>query len=162
MATQRLSAGLKAGSAIPVIGGALIRARNNGRTSRAFLPRLSLLAGLALAATTGGPASAELIQIANGYHAQQTPFYCGPASMQMMLDSPAVQALNPGLPSQNALYAASRPFNVVPIFGTDPIAFAATKNLADGLDHRYAWYDHGVKTSAGRSGIPSLSFHAAA
>lgn len=85
-------------------------------------------------------ASADMFYIPNHYHAQETFFYCGEGAMQMMLDSPAVQSLNPGLPTQNALYNTSRRFNAVRMLGTDPLAVAATMNLADGTFHTYAWY----------------------
>ncbi len=100
----------------------------------------SSVAAFVMVMALGSSARGEYYYIANGYHAQQTPFYCGEGAMQMMLDSPAVQALNPGLPSQNLLYADSRFFNAVPMLGTDPVAVAATMNLADGVFHNYAWY----------------------
>jgi hypothetical protein len=51
-----------------------------------------LAVGCALAAGTARAQVDEII--ANGYHFQQTAFYCGPGSMEMMLDSPDVTGTN--------------------------------------------------------------------
>jgi hypothetical protein len=51
---------------------------------------LSMTSALA-AFSTAAEAS---VFIDNGYHFQQTPFYCGPGSMEMILDSPLVTATN--------------------------------------------------------------------
>jgi hypothetical protein len=60
------------------------------RTSRTRL-RFFIATSSALTATAAisGTAKADAF-INNGYHFQQTPFYCGPGSMDMMLDSPEV------------------------------------------------------------------------
>lgn len=105
----------------------------------------------ALAAAIPPNARAETLKIPHGYHYQQTSFYCGPGSIHMMLDTPAVrnnnanvQALltNPppmgsGLTQdqwvQLQLYAASRPRNFLPIAGTDPVGFSLTINAYDGI-----------------------------
>jgi len=51
---------------------------------------LALAAGLSPVGT-----SADVITIPNGYHYQQTAFYCGEAAMEMQLDSSAVTLNNP-------------------------------------------------------------------
>src|SRR5262249_30238992 len=115
---------------------------------------------LGIVTVAGGSARADRIFINNGYHPQITPFYCGPASMLTMLDSPAVLALNnnPNFHNnlfENALYAYSRPFNIVPILGTDPQAMAATLNHYDGFFHGYAWY--GFSPFAGNAASRTLA-----
>jgi len=86
-------------------------------------------------------AHADNFIIANGYHAQQTTFYCGPAAEQMMLDTPAVlnNYVNPVLPTQNALYAIAQANNLEPWF-TSPAGMVAGLNASDGGFHNYAWY----------------------
>jgi hypothetical protein len=96
------------------------------------------------------PATAELIRIPHGYHFQQTPYYCGIASIQMMLDTPAVRNNNAAIDAyftanagndvliQNQIYLASRqrrtafyPVGYNP--GTDPVVFSYTINAYDGI-----------------------------
>ena len=48
---------------------------------------------LVIAAAMPDTARADVF-IANGYHSQETPFYCGTASMEMVLDSPAIIGTN--------------------------------------------------------------------
>jgi hypothetical protein len=93
---------------------------------------------------------AETINIDHGYHWQQTNYYCGIASIQMMLDTPAVRNNNPAVDAyftnhagndvliQNQIYLASRhrlnqfyPVGYRP--GTDPVVFSYTINAYDGI-----------------------------
>ena len=110
-----------------------------------FRAKLAVVAmGVAVGALTGG-AWADNFIIPNGYHAQQTTFYCGPASEQMMLDTPAV--LNnyaPGalLPTQLSLYNIAQANNLEPWF-TSPAGMVAGLNAADGGPagfHNYSQY----------------------
>jgi MYXO-CTERM domain-containing protein len=57
----------------------------------------------------------------------------------MMLDTPAVQGLNPGLPNQNALYAIGQANNLEPWF-MSPAGMVAALNASDGAFHNYASY----------------------
>lgn len=67
---------------------------------------LAWSAGFALATALGaGSASAGSIVIPNGYHYQQTSFFCGEGAMEMQLDSPQVRSTNPTV--NNALNSAS-------------------------------------------------------
>jgi hypothetical protein len=75
---------------------------------------LACIAALLLAAVPA--AKAADYQLPYGYHPQQTSFFCGPATMQMILDTPAVLGnyINPVLPSQLALYNSAQANNLEP------------------------------------------------
>ena len=101
----------------------------------------------------------------NTYHWQQTNFYCGPSSMEMMLDCPQVRnnPVNP-VPAQvtnlfnlvgdgaiqDSIYNNVHPLNYTPLFGpgTDPVGYSLGVNSYDGVGqnynrgsgHNYAWY----------------------
>ncbi|HEY1932730.1 MAG TPA: PEP-CTERM sorting domain-containing protein [Acetobacteraceae bacterium] len=83
------------------------------RADRTGFRQASLLAPLCvLGAMLPGAAKADLVYyINNGYHYQQTPFYCGEGAMEMMLDAPAVTSLNAGV--TNGLLVAAA--NNIPI-----------------------------------------------
>ena len=104
------------------------------------------------------PAAPFDYQIPNGYHAQQTTYYCGPGTMQMILDTPAVlnNYINPVLPSQNALYASAQANNLEPWF-TDPNGMAATLNAVDGAFHNYSWYNFNAINAASRTIVNALA-----
>lgn len=69
----------------------IVRRRADRPNLRNALLLVSGLAGLVLPSA----ARADLVYyIDNGYHYQQTPFYCGEGAMEMMLDSPAVAGNN--------------------------------------------------------------------
>lgn len=113
-----------------------------------------VLATLTAAVTT---AKAEKITTPHNYHWQQTNFTCGTASIEMMLDSPAVRNNNVNVDNmfinspgdgnlvngvQAQIYQASRDrrnllinnFGYVGYSpGTDPIVFSYTINAYDGI-----------------------------
>lgn len=115
------------------------------------------------------PSALADVYIANGYHFQQTPFYCGEGAMEMMLDSPAVGfgvlgGPGPNIPQswyvnstwgfvanlrgdnalQNNLYTRVYGFYANYAYssslGTAPYALAAVMNAVDPA-HRYANYN---------------------
>jgi hypothetical protein len=80
--------------------------------------RHSLLASICgtLAAVTGAPGTAQAdVIIQNGYHFQQTPFYSGPGSMEMMLDSPVVTSTNATVANGLATAAAANAGGLTPV-----------------------------------------------
>jgi hypothetical protein len=99
-----------------------------------------LVASAALAAVSSG-ARADDFVIANGYHAQETAVYCGPASIQMMLDTPNVlnNYVNPILPTQTALFNFAQVTNLEPWY-TSPAGMVADLNVVDGGFHNYSSY----------------------
>jgi hypothetical protein len=96
---------------------------------------------LALATAPTAAVRGEVVRVPHGVHYQQTSFFCGPATEQMILDTPAVlnNYVNPVLPSQTALYAVGQANNLAPWF-TDPRGMAAALNWADGGFHNYVYY----------------------
>ncbi len=128
--------------------------------SARFLTSKSALCGAAAALLSMTSRSmAVMYDTGNTYHYQQTNFYCGPSSMEMMLDCPTVKN-NPNVPAgvtnllagandtviQNNIYNAIHPLNATPAFGpgTDPVGYSAGVNNYDGpgtgSGHAYQWY----------------------
>src|SRR5690242_13377352 len=121
------------------------RQRNVGRAEPCVLLR-TLLAALALA-----PAALEVRAQVNNevpglvYHPQVTSYYCGSATVEMMLDNNAVRNNNPFLnyspnPANAPDPVAGSFFNVIPgqdaTFGT--IAFNAVNNVGKSIHPTYA------------------------
>jgi hypothetical protein len=79
---------------------------------RFFVEITSALAALAAFAATAKAS----VYIDNGYHFQQTPFYCGPGSMEMILDSPLVTATNANVANALNNAAAANLGGVQPVF----------------------------------------------
>lgn len=111
------------------------------------------LVAAAAALVLSAPAytQAEEVAIDHGYHFQQTAFFCGPASIQMMLDTAAVRNNNPNVVAlldnppppalahlsqdqwvQLQIYYNSRFRNMRTMLGTDPPGFSLTINAYDG------------------------------
>lgn len=137
----------------------LQRAGYPGSTGRGWVrPAAMAVSAAAMLLLCSGSLWAELVRIPHGYHWQQTNFYCGTASIQMMLDTPAVRNNNPAVDAyfannvyqpalrtwsqdqqiQNQIYQASRdrrnqfyPVGYHP--GTDPVVFSYTINAYDGI-----------------------------
>ncbi len=100
----------------------------------------AVVASVVLAASSVG-ARADDFVIANGYHAQETAVFCGPASIQMMLDTPNVLGnyVNPVLPTQTALFNFAQATNLEPWY-TSPAGMVADLNAVDGGFHTYNSY----------------------
>lgn len=86
--------------------------------------------------------------LSNVYHYQQSYAYCGPATVQMILDSDAVQ-LSP-LPSQAALYSEIQANDLKGSgFVIDPVGMAVTLQTYDS--------QHTYKASSGTSGTSGIT-----
>ena len=136
----------------------------------------NLLACVIAASAMVVPANAAAVIVANNYHAQITSFFCGPSSLEMMLDTPAVRATNPlvnamfnangpGDPAQLFIYNSIHGLNFTPLFGpgTDPVGFSLGINSFDNPNvlnplsgytttagtHGYAWYGFVPQLAAG-------------
>ena len=112
---------------------------------------------LAVARFPESSARAETVKVEHNYHWQQTNFWCGTASIEMMLDTPAVRNNNANVDNmfntfpgdgdlvngvQRRIYDASRHrrtllqnnFGFVGYSpGTDPVVFSYTINAYDGI-----------------------------
>lgn len=105
-----------------------------------------------IALLTAVCARADEVILDHGYHFQQTFFYCGPAAIQMMLDTPAVRNNNPSVVAlltnpppalfahltqdqwvQYQIYFNSRFRFNFGWLGTTPPAFSLTINAYDGI-----------------------------
>ena len=80
------------------------------RKSRKCVLVLGGLSGLALALSPGVHAATFYGTPGSTYAAQQTSYYCGEGTMQMMLSATAVRTANPGfaMPTQQALYTTAQ------------------------------------------------------
>ncbi len=123
----------------------------------ALSPPTACIAASLILGVLFAPASAEVVTTPHTYHYQQTNFACGTASIEMMLDSPAVRNNNVNVDNmfingpgdldlfngvQAQIYQASRDrrdllFNTYGYVGyqpgTDPIEFSYTINAYDGI-----------------------------
>jgi len=99
---------------------------------------------IAVAAAQAGSYSKTL---GNNYHAQSTDYYCGPASIQMMLDSDTVGHINK---TQDEIFAKVRTYNTDNTnWYTDPNGLKGTVQFYDPA-HTYLTYYHDSLSSANR------------
>ena len=88
-----------------------------------------LIGTITAAAAISGSAHADVF-IDNGYHFQQAPFYCGPGSMEMMLDSPEVISTNANVASGLAIAAAANAGGLTPVVENGRIVNVLPGDLA--------------------------------
>jgi hypothetical protein len=134
--------------------------------SRLHCASIALLVASALLCAQ---ALADDVDIKNKPHAQTTNFYCGPATIEMILDSPSVRALNANLANtfannannqndhaiQTQVYQVAHGSNFEPWF-TDPQGMKSALNFYDGAFHQYNWISTVARQSAFRTLVNAM------
>lgn len=121
-------------------------------TKIAYTGRATLLTTVVLGLSGVISTQAYVLRIQNGYHSQVTTFFCGPASIQMMLDSPqALPNLHPQSGNQFAIFDVVRANNIAPRWFADPVGLRAGVDFFDlNPAHTYVVRDRANANQANR------------